>query len=95
MEPVAGLSLRIEPPARSPGPTSSKLSYKQQRELEQLPAKLEALELEQNELAEAISRPEFYERGAAEQARVQARLAELAAELAAAYARWEGLETRR
>jgi ATP-binding cassette subfamily F protein uup len=94
-EPVAGVSLRTLSPARSRGPTSPKLSYKEQRELEKLPAKLEALELEQSELAEAISRPEFYECGAAAQARVQARLAELAAELAAAYARWEGLETRR
>jgi ABC transport system ATP-binding/permease protein len=81
------------PAAATPAP--AKLSYKEQRELEQLPARIEALEAEQAELNESISRPAFYKSDAAEQARVQARLAQVSADLAAAYARWESLEPRR
>jgi ABC transport system ATP-binding/permease protein len=72
-----------------------KLGFKEQRELAELPAKIEALERLQNELAEEVSRPEFYKRAAAEQSSVQTRLAELPAELEAAYTRWEQLEERR
>ena len=80
---------------RSSGAAPAKLSYKEQRELEQLPARIEALEREQGKLTNEIGRPGFYKGAAAAQARVQARLAELPAELAAAYARWESLEARR
>ena len=37
-----------------------KLSYKEQRELEALPAEIEALESEQRGLAEKMSRPEYF-----------------------------------
>jgi ATP-binding cassette subfamily F protein uup len=88
-------ALRIGPrPDRPPGPTPAKLSYKEQRELEQLPARIEALELEQGELGREISRPGFYRSDAALQARAKARLAALPAELEAAYTRWESLEAR-
>ena len=73
----------------------AKLSYKEQRELEQLPERIEALERLQRELNEELKQPEFYKRAAADQASVQTRLAEVAAELTAAYARWENLEARR
>ena len=82
-------------PERAPRPAAAKLSWKEQRELEELPARIEALERQQGELASEISRPEFYRGDAAAQARVQARLAELPAELEAAYARWAILEARR
>jgi ATP-binding cassette subfamily F protein uup len=59
------------------------------------PGKIEALEREQAELGSRVSEPAFYKSNAAEQAQVQARLAALPAELAAAYGRWEELETRR
>jgi ATP-binding cassette subfamily F protein uup len=72
-----------------------KRSYKEQREIEALPATIEALEREQAELGEEVSQPAFYKRDAAEQARVQQRLAEVPAELEAAYARWDELEARR
>jgi hypothetical protein len=42
-----------------------------------------------------VSEPAFYKSDAAERAHVQARLAAIPAELAAAYGRWEDLETRR
>jgi len=94
-----------QPPTRAPvriakasarpiGAPPARLGYQEQRELERLPAQIEALELEQGELGREISRPAFYRRDAAEQARVQARLAALPAEIAATYARWESLEAR-
>lgn len=54
---------------------SKKLSYKDQRELEQLPAEIEALEASIAELQTAIAEPGFY---AQEQALVQGSLQELA-----------------
>ena len=81
--------------SKAAGPTPAKLGYKEQREMEALPATIEALEREQAELGEEVSQPAFYKRDATEQARVQARLAQLPAELEAAYARWDELEARR
>ena len=81
--------------AAAPRPAPAKLSYKEQRELEALPARIEALEREQRELGDEVRQPAFYKRDAAEQARVQTRLAALPAELEAAYARWASLEARR
>jgi ATP-binding cassette subfamily F protein uup len=74
---------------------ATKRSYKEQREIEALPAQIEALEREQAELGEEVSQPAFYKRDAAEQTRVQSRLAQLPAELEVAYARWDELEARR
>jgi ATP-binding cassette subfamily F protein uup len=73
----------------------AKLSYKDQRELEQLPARIETLEQEQGELSAAMSDPGFYKQEAAAINASQARLAEIEAELAAAYERWEALEALR
>ncbi len=91
--PVAG---RLPAPAVArPAPAAAKLSAKERRELEQLPAQIEALERVQRELAEQVSRPEFYKQAAAERAPIETRLAALPAELEAAYARWASLEARR
>ncbi len=72
-------------------PKSRKLSYKDQRELEQLPARIEALEAEQAALHARLSDPTLYQQegGIAE---AGARLQEVEAELMEAYARWEALE---
>ncbi|RPE81887.1 ATP-binding cassette domain-containing protein [Vulcaniibacterium tengchongense] len=69
-----------------------KLSYKDARELEQLPARIEALEARLAELAARINDPAFYQRGAAEIAAGNAELGRVQAELDAAYARWAELE---
>jgi ATP-binding cassette subfamily F protein uup len=82
----------VERPAK---PRRQKLSFREAQELADLPARIEALEREQTELGDRVSEPAFYKTDAAEQARVQARLAALPAELAAAYRRWEELESRR
>jgi len=69
-----------------------KLSYKEQRELADLPERIETLETEQEELQSMISQPDFY-RGEADQINQSlARLKTLEAELQTAYERWETLE---
>jgi ATP-binding cassette subfamily F protein uup len=71
-----------------------KLTFNEQREFAALPARIDALEAEVRELNEAIAGPEFYREGAAEIARVLARLEEARRELDEAYARWIDLEPR-
>jgi ABC transport system ATP-binding/permease protein len=71
-----------------------KLSFKEQRELEQLPARIEALEAEQRTLAVRIAGPEFYKEGAEAIRQVLARSETIVRELGEAYSRWEALESR-
>jgi ATP-binding cassette subfamily F protein uup len=69
-----------------------KLSFKEERELEALPGKIEKLELEQEEIFALLADINFYQRDPKEIARVNARLEALAQELLEAYQRWEYLE---
>ena len=69
-----------------------KLSFKERRELEALPLRIETLETEIQQLHEAMSDPGYYKRDGTVIAQENARLAELEAELAMAYSRWETLE---
>jgi len=74
-------------------PTASrKRAYKEQRELDQLPAKIEQLEQRQQALEQQIGDPAFYQQGSEPIAAAVAELAEVNSELEAAYARWEVLE---
>jgi len=75
--------------------TPRKPSYKEQRELEELPARIEALENEQRRLQETVASPEFYKRAAAEIHEALSRLEELETLLLAAYTRWDALESRK
>jgi ATP-binding cassette subfamily F protein uup len=75
--------------------TPNRLSFKEARELAETPGRIEALESEQAELGERVGEPAFYRSDPSAQARVHARLAAIAKELEAAYARWEELEARR
>jgi ABC transport system ATP-binding/permease protein len=72
--------------------TRRKRSYKDARELEQLPARIEALEQRLAKLAEAMNDPGFYRRDSAGIAAHHADVAEAQEALEAAYARWEALE---
>jgi ATP-binding cassette subfamily F protein uup len=83
---------RAEPSAK---PRPAKLGFKEARELDELPDLIESLEVEQSELSERLSQPAFYKSSPTEQARVHARLAALASELEARYARWAALEALR
>ncbi len=70
-----------------------KLSYKEQRELENLPERIEALEAEQRQLYDAMSDPKYYGQDSAREiAESKARLESLERELTEAYKRWEILE---
>jgi ATP-binding cassette subfamily F protein uup len=73
---------------------SRKLSFKEQREREALPARIDALEAEERELHARIAGPEFYKEGAKAIADALARLEALQLEITAAYTRWEELESR-
>lgn len=70
-----------------------KLSYKEQRELEQLPLLIEQLETQLAELQLFMTMPTFYQQDAAKITAKQQALEQLAAELEKAFARWEALES--
>jgi ATP-binding cassette subfamily F protein uup len=74
---------------------AKKLSFKEQRELEALPAKIEALESEQRALAERIASPDFYKEPADAIKQALARVDELPRELTTTYARWDELDARK
>jgi ABC transport system ATP-binding/permease protein len=73
-------------------PKPRKLTWKEQRELEGLPERIEALEAEQQRLHAALADPDFYRReGGDALAQASVRLKALEGELADAYTRWEAL----
>ncbi|MEN9841386.1 MAG: hypothetical protein RL376_1186, partial [Verrucomicrobiota bacterium] len=69
-----------------------KLNNREQRELAELPAKIEKLEAEQTELAAKLSDPKFFKQEAAVVRAAETRLGEIEKEHAIAFARWEELE---
>jgi ATP-binding cassette subfamily F protein uup len=71
-----------------------KLSYKEQRELDALPEKIEALEAEQAAVADAIAHPEFYKESAADIERALERQKQIERDLTELYARWDALDSR-
>jgi ABC transport system ATP-binding/permease protein len=75
-------------------PAGKKLSYKEQRELEELPTRIETAEARKSALEERLSDPALYKQPA-QLKEVQTELAGLEAQLPALYSRWEELESRR
>jgi ATP-binding cassette subfamily F protein uup len=69
-----------------------KRSYKDQRELDSLPARIESLETEQADLQETLGDPAFYRQSQEKISATLARLEAVSGELEACYARWEALE---
>ena len=83
-----------EPQAASAAPATAKprkLSYKEQRELDALPALIDALEAEQREIGAQLGGSEIYQGDPALLVRAQDRYAQIEAELMAALERWETL----
>jgi ATP-binding cassette subfamily F protein uup len=78
----------------APAAKAKKLSFKEQRELDELPKLIAALEDEQSALALQLSDPDFYKKQAAEAKRVNARVEQIEAELLAALEKWEEIEAR-
>jgi ABC transport system ATP-binding/permease protein len=96
---AAKAAAKAEPPAATAAPAAAqakqkKLSYKEQRELEELPLKIAALEDEQTALTLQLSDPDFYKKNAAEARRVQERIEQIELELMGALERWEAIEAR-
>ena len=77
------------------GAEPRKLTFKETRELEDLPGRIEAMEQEQKQIYEKMADESFYRDGGSEVALVKARLNELEQLLETAYGRWEELETVR
>jgi ABC transport system ATP-binding/permease protein len=94
-EPAPAAAERSKPERERPqAKPSRKLSYKEQRELEELPARIETLEAEQAQLHQRMADPAFFRQGGAEIGKVTSRLESLETELRTAYERWEALEQR-
>jgi ATP-binding cassette subfamily F protein uup len=74
--------------------TAKKLSYRERRELDGLPARIEALEAEQGALGRTIADPAFYKEPPAAIAQALERVQQIERELADLYARWDALESR-
>jgi ATP-binding cassette subfamily F protein uup len=80
-----------KPPREKPI-VSRKLTFKEQKELDSLPSKIEKLEEEQKAIYALFADLAFYQRDAQEISRVKARSEQLSLELDQAIARWEYLE---
>jgi ATP-binding cassette subfamily F protein uup len=105
-KPSAGSRGRVKPNTRgflaqaavadAPAATvkPKKLSYKDQRELDALPDRIDALETEERDLNRQVAGPEFYREPADAIAATLVRLETLHQELIDAYARWHELDSR-
>ena len=91
--PPAKVSAKAVAPAPSPPAAARRrLSYREARELEELPARIETLEARVASLTAQLGEPGFYQRDGSAITAHNAALAAAQAELDAAYARWESLE---
>ncbi|MGX8883311.1 ATP-binding cassette domain-containing protein [Methylovorus sp. SPW-M1] len=76
-------------------PAANRLSFKENRELEELPGRIEQLEKEQAEINVSLASPDLYRENPEQVKTLQARLDELASAIDAAMQRWEELESKR
>ncbi|RRS04433.1 ATP-binding cassette domain-containing protein [Aquabacterium soli] len=89
--PAPAASAPVAPPPVTSQP-KKKLSYKEQRELDELPGRIEALEEEQAQLNAALADPDLYKKQDAHSiAGLQARHASIDEELLGLLERWETL----
>ncbi|TYL43636.1 ABC transporter ATP-binding protein [Dickeya chrysanthemi] len=84
-----------EPAAQPAKRGGGKLSYNQQRELEQLPQRIEALENEIENLQQQMNDPAFFSRSHDETQPVLAALEQAEQQLEACFERWEALEAQK
>ncbi len=83
------------PPAEEAKPARRKLSFKEQRELQELPDRIAALEAEQQQLTARLADPDVYRSAPHQVAEMQARYREIDDELLMLLERWESLEGQR
>jgi len=82
-------------PKPKPAPPSGKLTYREQRELEGLPERIEALEHERNRLHTEMTSPELYRCRADAVAELTGRWQQVEKELEGLYQRWGELDERK
>jgi ATP-binding cassette subfamily F protein uup len=82
------------PASSKSAPAKVKLSYKEQRELEALPARIEALEAEQTTLNQRLASPTVYTDAPDQVPVMHARIETIETELMTALERWETLSAR-
>jgi ATP-binding cassette subfamily F protein uup len=94
--PKAAPAKSAEPAPAAPSAQAKKvkLSYKEQRELEDLPKLIASLEDEQSAITAQLNGPEFYKTNPADAKRMTARYAEIEDQLLDALERWETIEAR-
>ena len=80
--------------AEAPVVKKIKLSYKEQRELEELPLLIASLEDEQSQITLQLNAPDFYKTNPADARRINARFTEIEEKLLVALERWEEIEAR-
>ena len=90
----AAVATPVAPAAASKPNTAQKLSFKEQKELESLPAEIEALEAEQTTINQTLADPNFYRDHTADIKPLQLRLTEIEVEIETKMARWEALDSR-
>jgi ATP-binding cassette subfamily F protein uup len=93
--PTATVNVKAaEKPATSKTSTTkqAKLSYKHQRELDELPQKIEQLEQAQLAIHDRMAEPDYFKQDKDALANDQIKLAEIDSELEQAYSRWEELD---
>ncbi len=78
--------------AAKPKSVAKKLSYKDQRELDELPKQIEKLDAELAAIQAKMADPDFYKRDHTEVPAINEQMAKVEEELSTAYARWEQLE---
>ena len=81
-------------PANKVQPSKTKLSYKEQMELEKLPDQIDTLEKEQTAINNELANPDTY-KDAEKAKNLQARLSEIEVLLLDAISRWETLESKK
>ncbi len=86
------VKVETKPTNKPAAKSEKKLSYKLQRELDGLPAKMEQLEADIEVLQQLVSEPDFYAQAQEEVSRRLSELAELEQQLEVCFERWEELE---
>ena len=80
--------------AQTPVAKKVKLSYKEQRELEELPVLIASLEDEQSAITQQLNAPDFYKTNPADAKRMTARFEEIDQLLIDALEKWEAIEAK-
>ncbi|HEY9100700.1 ATP-binding cassette domain-containing protein [Chitinimonas sp.] len=99
MQANAKAPAKVEPAKPAPAPTRTakpvKLSFNENRELDQLPGEIETLEAEQAELQERLLDPNVYRNAPVDAATWQARIEEIDLLVVEKMERWDVLEKKR